>query len=68
MFDYVAPQVFWPTAVLLWLVVSLVVGIAIGKVIRWCDSEGERFQQRDRVAESKRRIARNGFKSRIGAR
>ena len=68
MFDSIEPTVFWPLFALTWLVASIVVGLGVGKVIRWCDSEGERFQQRDHVAESKRRVAHNGFKSRQGIR
>ena len=66
MFDHIAPTVFWPLFALAWLAVSLVVGIFVGKVLRW--SAGDEFDGSDRVAESQRRIARNGFKSRQGIR
>ncbi len=34
MFDHVPPTVFWPGVVLVWLVVSYIVGCAVGAVIR----------------------------------
>ncbi len=68
MFDHITPTVFWPLVVLIWFLVSVVVGLGVGKIIRWCDSEASRFEQRDRVAEMHRRDARNGFKSRQGIR
>lgn len=69
--DHVAPTMFWPLVLLSWFLVSLVVGLALGRYFRWVDSQRprrNRFEQADRVAERKRRLERNGFKSRIGAR
>ena len=66
MFDAIPSTTFWPIFVLVWFIVSLLVGIAIGKVIRWCDTPANRYEQKDAVAERKRRLERNGFKSRMG--
>ncbi len=68
MFDHVPPTTFWPLLFLAWFVVAMV---ATWLFSRWVDSMRPRrnhFLQRDHVAEHKRLIARNGFKSRIGAR
>jgi hypothetical protein len=65
--DHVDPRIFWPSLVLVWFLASLAVGLLVGRVIRWCDSPGRRIGT-DAVAESQRRIARNGFKSRMGVR
>ncbi len=66
MFDHVAPQVFWPIFFGLWLLGAMGVTWLVSA---WVDSRNPlHFEQRDHVAEQKRRVARNGFKSRIGAR
>jgi hypothetical protein len=66
MFDHVTPTVFWPLFVLVWFIVAAVVGLGLGKIIRWCDTPENRYTNEDHVAEQKRRIARNGFKSKAG--
>lgn len=68
MFDHVPPTTFWP---LLFLACFVAAMVSTWLVSRWVDSNRPKrshFTQADHVAEHKRRIARNGFKSRIGAR
>lgn len=67
MFDHVAPQVFWPLFVIVWFIAAMA---ATWLVSRWVDSNNprRRFEQRDWVAESKRRVSHRAFKSRMGAR
>lgn len=68
MFDHVAPNVFWP----LLLIVSLLLGVLatwlFACLVDGANPKKRRFEQRDRVADRRRTIERNGFKSRIGAR
>jgi hypothetical protein len=67
-FDAVPSTTFWPLFFLSWFLGAM---YATWLVARWVDSRRprrNRFEQCDRVAERKRRLERNGFKSRIGAR
>lgn len=48
-FDHVAPTVFWPLLALFWLIASIVVGLLIGRIIRWCDQPQPRNHYVDRV-------------------
>ena len=63
MFDDVPNNVFWPLFAICWFLFGLFVSLIIGKVISWCDTPENRY---DDVAERKRRLDRNGFKSRTG--
>ena len=66
-FDHIPPTVFWPVLLLVsfalaslavWLLAALVDGA----------NPKRHFEQHDHVAESKRRVTRNGFKSSAGIR
>jgi hypothetical protein len=68
MFDHVPPTTFWPLFFLAWFAGAM---WATWLFSRWVDShrpKRNRYVQGDHVAEHNRLIARNGFKSRIGAR
>lgn len=43
MLDHIAPTVFWPLFALVWLLVSVLVGLLIGRVIRWCDDPSNHY-------------------------
>jgi len=64
-FDAMPDGLFWALFLTTWFVASIVFGLFVGKLIRWCDTPANRY---DTEAERKRRIAHNGFKSRQGIR
>ena len=70
MLDHVDPRLFWAGLTIVWLIISFLVTMLIGKVIRWADNNNprNRYTNDDHVAETKRTHARNGFKSRQGIR
>jgi membrane protein implicated in regulation of membrane protease activity len=68
MFDHVAPTVFWPLVVLAWLAGSMVVAWLFAKFVDGRNPRRNRYINADEVAERKRVLDRNGFKSRMGAR
>lgn len=69
MFDHVDPRLFWAGLTVVWLIVSWVALWLWAKLIDGANPQRRRsFEQRDHVAERRRRTDRNGFKSRIGAR
>lgn len=68
MLDHIAPTVFWPAFVLVWFLVSLVVGIGVGSLIRYCDRERNKYVTRDWVTEQRCRSSRRAFKTRAGIR
>jgi hypothetical protein len=37
--DSLDPRVFWPALVVIWFSVSVVILMAVGKIIRWGDTE-----------------------------
>lgn len=74
MLDHVSPTVFWPMLVLGWLLVSLVVGLFIGRLLRWVDTPANRYvdhvdsrrcERAGSQAEFSRRLNSRGFKSRL---
>lgn len=65
MFDHVDPRIFWPALVLAWFVIGLLVGLFVGKIAKWCDSEPQNHYD-DRVAERHRHLAQKGHRSRLG--
>jgi hypothetical protein len=67
MLDHVDPRIFWPALIVAWFVIGLIVGLFVGKIAKWCDSE-PRNHYDDHVAERHRRNAQNGFKARQGIR
>lgn len=68
MFDHVAPTVFWPVLLLVSLVLGSLATWLLAALVDGANPKKRRFQQRDHVAERRRTLERNGFKSRIGAR
>ena len=50
------------------ILVSVIAGLAIGALIKWCDTPSNRYVTRDYHTENKCRMARNGFKTRAGIR
>lgn len=66
--DAMPDALFWPLFLLAWLALGLVVAWCFGAIVRWVDNPKNRYEDYDRVAERKRRLARNGFKSKQGIR
>ncbi len=66
--DALDPRLFWPAFVLVWFLVSLIAGIALGKLIRYCDRERNKYVTRDWVTEQRCRTSRRAFKTRAGIR
>ena len=50
------------------ILVSALTGLAIGALIKWCDTPSNRYVTRDPYTERKCRVVRNGFKTRAGIR
>jgi len=65
MFDHVAPTVFWPLFLLCWFVLSLVVGITVGKVIRWCDTPANKYVDKVDVTRCERAGSQQEFARRL---
>lgn len=65
MFDQIAPTVFWPLFALAWLAASVVVGLLVGKVIRWCDNPANKYVDRVDVARCERAGSQAEFKRRL---
>jgi hypothetical protein len=57
----------WSTGFALWILLAMAATWAWAKLVDG-GSRRNRFVQRDHVAESKRRITRNGFKSKMGVK
>lgn len=66
--DAMPDALFWSLFIVAWFMVSLIGGLAIGKLIRYCDRERNKYVTRDWHTERKCRATRRGFKTRAGIR
>jgi hypothetical protein len=57
----------WSQGFALWILLAIAATWLWSKIVDG-GKRGNRFVQRDHVAESKRRVTRNGFKSRMGVK
>lgn len=67
MFDHIDPTVFWPVLLIVSFVIASAAVWLLATLVDGANPK-RRFEQHDRVAERRRNLERNGFKSRIGAR
>lgn len=66
MFDHIPDTLFWPLWALLAFLVALAVGLALGALIRWCDTPANKYVDRDWHTEQRCKATRRGFKTRAG--
>ena len=64
MFDSIDPRIFWPAFVLVWFILGVGVALLFGRIVDLSNPHN-RYTDDD-VADRKRRLERNGFKSKQG--
>jgi hypothetical protein len=63
--DALDPRLFWPAFVLVWFILGVAVALLFGRIVDLSNPRN-RYEGDDDVADRKRRLERNGFKSKQG--